>query len=188
MMHLRFITSNKHKFEEARDILKRYGIRVERISIPVVEIQSNSIEEVAYNSLRYLVERRLVPSMSFLEDAGLFIKALKGFPGVYSAYVYRTIGCEGILKLMEGIEDRYAEFKSAIAFYDGKSIHVFTGVCRGCIGLEVKGSFGFGFDPIFIPEGFNKTYAELGNNVKNKISHRARALISMVKALRANIF
>jgi len=183
MIRLRFITSNKHKFEEASKILSNYGITLERLKIPVFEIQSDSIEEVSYTSMRYLVERGLVPPMSFLEDAGLFIRALKGFPGVYSAYVYKSIGCQGILKLMDNVEDRYAEFRSAIALYDGKSINIFTGVCRGRIGFEERGSYGFGFDPIFIPEGFKKTYAELGEEIKNRISHRAKALIKMANTI-----
>ncbi|MCD6503147.1 MAG: non-canonical purine NTP pyrophosphatase, RdgB/HAM1 family [Thermoplasmata archaeon] len=183
MRKLVFITSNEHKFREAREILKEYNIKLERLSMPVEEIQADSIEEVAYHSMKSLVDRKIIPAMAFLEDAGLFIRALKGFPGVYSAYVYKTIGCRGILKLMENVKDRYAEFRSAVALYDGKSIHVFTGVCKGTIGFEERGSAGFGFDPIFVPEGYNKTYAELGEEIKNKISHRSRAILSMVKYL-----
>jgi len=180
---LKFVTSNKHKFEEAKEILKNYKIKLQWIKMSVEEPRGHSVEEVARKSLESLLLFRKVPSWSFLEDAGLFIRALNGFPGVYSAYVYSTIGYSGILKLMKDVKDRYAEFRSAVALYDGKRVLVFTGKCSGIIGFEARGIKGFGFDPIFIPEGFSQTFAELGEDIKNKISHRARALQAMAKYL-----
>ena len=180
---LNFITSNKHKYEEAKKILKKYGIEVIWLKIGVEEPRGQSVEEVAKKSLLLLVNTKKIAPWSFLEDAGLFIRALNGFPGVYSAYVFKTIGYYGILKLMEGIQDRYAEFRSAVALYDGKRILVFNGKCPGFIGFEPRGTKGFGFDPIFIPKGFSRTFAELGEDIKNEISHRAKALKALAKYL-----
>jgi len=178
---LNFITSNKHKFEEAREILEKYDIQLKWIKMNVEEPRGASVEEVARKSLESLIFSKKVTSWSFLEDAGLFIRALNDFPGVYSAYVYKTIGYHGILKLMEDVQDRYAEFRSAIALYDGEKILVFTGKCPGIIGFEPRGTKGFGFDPIFIPEGFSQTFGELGEDIKNRISHRAKALQAMAE-------
>ncbi|WP_069807006.1 XTP/dITP diphosphatase [Vulcanisaeta thermophila] len=178
-MIIHFITGNEHKYREASSVLSRYGIGVvmER-GLRKIEIQSENIEDIVKYSLslvcngagRYLV----------VEDDGLFIKALGGFPGPYSAYVYKTIGLKGILKLMEGINDREAYFKSIVGLCtpDGE-IHLFTGTVDGEISREIRGSEGFGYDPIFIPKGFNKTFAELGLEIKNAISHRARAFMAL---------
>ncbi|MEM0332314.1 MAG: non-canonical purine NTP pyrophosphatase, partial [Archaeoglobaceae archaeon] len=104
---------------------------------------------------------------------GLFIEALKGFPGVYSSYVFKTIGNEGILKLMDGITNRRAYFKAVLAYWDGKEIHIFEGKVEGEIATEIRGSGGFGFDPIFLYN--KKTFAEMGDE-KNEVSHRRRVL------------
>jgi len=114
-----------------------------------------------------------------VEDAGLFIEALNGFPGAYSSFAYKTLGCKGILKLLEDIPPpRWAYFKSCVGYYDGHGrITVVEGVCRGKISLDERGSRGFGFDPIFIPEGSNnRTFAEMEVLEKNEYSHRAKAL------------
>lgn len=115
----------------------------------------------------------------FVEDAGLFIDALKGFPGVYSAYVLNTLGNDGILKLMKDIENRGATFRSTIAMITKEDeILIFQGFTEGCISLSKKGEE-WGFNPIFIPKNSNnRTYAELEKD-KIRFSHRIRSLKKM---------
>jgi len=116
-----------------------------------------------------------------VEDAGLFIDALNGFPGPYAAYAYKTIGNKGLLKLMENIENTKASFHSVIAYYSAelKAPTCFKGEALGEIIKEERRGrreSGFGFDPIFKPAKSNKTFAEMTTVEKNKYSHRAQAL------------
>jgi XTP/dITP diphosphohydrolase len=183
-MKIFFATSNKHKFLEAKNILEKYGINIEMYPFKPIEIQSNSIEEIVKNCAKQIIEKKIKKKI-FLEDAGLFIKSLKNFPGAYSSYVYSTIGLNGILKLMENKKNRNAIFKSAIAFINEKNkIKIFTGIAKGKIAYIPKGKKGFGFDPIFIPLGYNKTFAEMNIEEKNKVSHRGKAIIKMYKWLK----
>ncbi|RLF42286.1 MAG: non-canonical purine NTP pyrophosphatase, partial [Thermoplasmata archaeon] len=110
--------------------------------------------------------------------------SLSNFPGVYSAYVFKRIGCKGILKLMEDKKDRYAEFRSVIVYKEkGKRTKIFIGKCEGEIAFEEKGNRGFGFDPIFIPYGSSKTFGEMDVEEKNKYSHRGKSVEMLVKYL-----
>ncbi len=182
-MKIFFVTGNRHKVFEARQILSELEVDVEleAIDLKLKERQLDEVEEVAAEAVREAYEVLKAPVM--VEDAGLFIKALRGFPGPYSSYVYRTIGNMGILKLMEGVTDREATFKSAIAYCDRPSeVKVFVGEVLGDIALSERGD-GWGFDPIFIPrEGDGRTYAEMGP-LKNKVSHRRRALEKLARYL-----
>jgi len=171
-----FITGNRHKYEEIKEIIGE----IEMLSIPYPEIQADSLEKVAEYGIEYLKER--VKGRFFLEDSGLFIDALKGFPGVYSSYVFRTIGNKGILKLMENMENRRAVFVSGIGYYDGE-IHIFRGESRGIISREEKGRKGFGYDPIFIPEKCKKTFGEMEREEKNRYSHRGKSAIKFKRYL-----
>ncbi|MEM4527201.1 MAG: RdgB/HAM1 family non-canonical purine NTP pyrophosphatase, partial [Nitrososphaerota archaeon] len=139
------------------------------------EIQSVDLKEVAIESVLYAYNILREPVM--VEDAGLFIDALNGFPGPYSSYVYRTIGVKGVLKLLENLQDRKAKFVSIIAFYSPfTNLKTFTGEVEGRISYEARGESGFGFDPIFIPiDGDGRTFAEMNLEEKNKISHRGRS-------------
>ncbi|MDK2870545.1 MAG: XTP/dITP diphosphohydrolase [Pyrococcus sp.] len=172
-MELFFITSNDGKVREAKKFLEPLGINVIKKPLEYPEIQADTLEDVVVFGLNWLKDK--VDKPFIIEDSGLFIEALNGFPGVYSAYVYKTIGLDGILKLMEGIENRKAYFKSVIGFYDGE-IHLFVGEVRGRISNEKRGSHGFGYDPIFVPDGFDKTFAEMSTEEKNSVSHRGKAL------------
>ncbi len=165
-----FVTSNRHKYEEVKKII---GYEMEMVSMPYPEIQADSLEEVAKYGIDYLKDK--IEGEFFIEDSGLFIKALNGFPGVFSSYVFKTIGNEGIIRLMKGIEDRKAEFVSVIAYYDDDKIHIFKGICKGKIAEEIRGNKGFGYDPIFIAEGSNKTFGEMEMEEKNKYSHRGKS-------------
>ncbi len=176
MVKVYFLTSNLHKVLEAKKILRKYNIEVEMVKGPKVEIQSPSLERIVKFAAEY-VKDKVHHRPLLIEDSGLFIESLSGFPGPYSHYVYDTIGIKGVLKLMEGVENRRAYFEAAVAcLCSDDVIDVVTGRVYGTIANEPRGSKGFGFDPIFIPEGYDKTFAELGEDVKSEISHRAKAL------------
>jgi XTP/dITP diphosphohydrolase len=174
-----FATGNIHKFDEARSILTGLDIAVGMLRVKDVEIQSNSLVEIAKSSVLDAFKRCHLPII--VEDAGLFIDALKGFPGAYAAQAYKTVGNKGLLKLMEGVEDRKAVFRSAIAYCDSeaKAPMVFEGEEEGEITMDESsgsGESGFGFDPIFQPSGSAKTFAEMTLEEKNGFSHRAKAV------------
>jgi XTP/dITP diphosphohydrolase len=172
-----FATNNIHKFNEARSILSAYGVAVGMLRVKALEIQSDSLREIAMTSVTDAFNRCHLPII--VEDAGLFIDALKGFPGPYAAYVYKTISNKGLLKLMENVKERKATFQSAIAYYDGQSApECFEGESRGEIAFEERwggGNSGFGFDPVFQPVGSSKVFAEMTIEEKNRFSHRANA-------------
>lgn len=185
---LRFVTGNAGKLREAKAALAPLAV-VEQDAGGYAEVQADSLEEVARFGLGE-VARRLEPPF-FLEDAGLFVDALEGFPGVYSAYAYRTIGCAGVLRLLADVPAarRGARFESVVAYRDAGGVdRCFSGVCRGWIREAASGTGGFGFDPVFAPathaEGpAGPSFAELGVAAKNLVSHRGRALA----ALRAHL-
>ena len=177
-MKITFVTSNKGKLGEAKDKLGLQGIEIIGEKIYYPEIQVDTLNEVARHGARWLKGRIEPPFM--LDDSGLFISALEGFPGVYSAYAYQTIGNRGILDLMEWKGDKRAEFKTVVALVDvNERIHLFEGSCRGTIIGEMRGKHGFGFDPIFVPEGYDVTFAEMTTEEKNEISHRSRAFMEV---------
>lgn len=171
-----FVTGNIHKFNEARRVLAEYKVAVAMLKIGAVEIQDDNLENIAKASATDAVKKCGLPI--FVEDAGLFIEALNGFPGPYSSYVYRTIGTKGILKLMENVDKREAYFQSVVAFSSlEEAPKCFQGKVKGKISMEKRGSSGFGFDPIFEPSsGHKRTFAEMTTTEKNEYSHRAEAL------------
>jgi XTP/dITP diphosphohydrolase len=166
---INFVTSNKGKFAEARGI---FG-DLEQKDIGYTEIQADTLEEVAIFGMKEVAARLHGPVM--LEDAGLFIEALQGFPGVYSAYVQKTIGNDGILRLMEKVENRRAFFKSVVVYAEPElEPQMFTGIVRGQIGYEARGTLGFGYDPIFYVD--ERSLGEMEITEKNRISHRAGSM------------
>ncbi|RLE85391.1 MAG: non-canonical purine NTP pyrophosphatase, RdgB/HAM1 family [Thermoprotei archaeon] len=174
MINLAFITGNKHKVMEASILLKEYNIEVTQVSSEKVEIQSERLEEI----VRYALESvRLTNRHILIEDAGLFIDSLNGFPGPYSSFAYKTIGVQGVLKLMEGMENRGARFVSVAGIKTLQNeVAIFRGEVEGVITHKPRGTKGFGFDPIFVPKGSSKTFAEMEVKEKNVFSHRAKAL------------
>ena len=112
-----FATGNVNKFNEARRILGEYGVAVGMLKLKGDEVQSDSLQEIAEKSVQYAYRSSGLPI--FVEDAGLFIDALSGFPGPYAAYAYKTIHNSGIVKLLDAVEDRNATFRSVISYYDG---------------------------------------------------------------------
>ena len=180
-----FATGNINKFNEARSILGQYGIAVGMLRLKGDEIQSDSLNEIAETSVQNAYQRCRLPI--FVEDAGLFIDALGGFPGPYAAYVYKTIHNSGILKLMENTADRHAKFQSIIAYCDGQTFCEpiwFFGESKGEITLaerKAQSKSGFGFDPIFQPAGNQRTFAEMTIAENNGFSHRAMAIRSFAE-------
>lgn len=177
MKTLDVITSNKGKYREYEEKLSStFVVKMNNVHYP--EIQASRLEDVVHHAFEYLED--YVPLM--IDDSGLFINRLKGFPGVYSAYVMKTLGCEGILKLMEGEEDRKARFECVIGLFDDEK-RLFKGICEGRISTEMRGDMGFGYDPIFIPSGYDFTFAEMETDRKNKISHRGKAMKALLDHL-----
>ncbi|NWG11632.1 XTP/dITP diphosphatase [Candidatus Bathyarchaeota archaeon] len=176
-----FATNNVHKFNEARMIFAKHKIAVGMLRVKTLEIQSDSLEKIAETSVIEAFRHCHLPLI--VEDAGLFIDALIGFPGPYAAYAYKTIGNVGLLKLMENVESRNAIFQSVIAYYASelRAPICFRGEVIGEITREErrgKSKSGFGFDPIFKPAKSGKTFAEMTMREKNRYSHRAEALES----------
>lgn len=173
-----FATNNVNKFNEARQILGEFDISVGMLRAKSFEIQSDSLEEIAKASAINAVQYCKLPII--VEDSGLFVDALEGFPGPYAAYVYSTIGNSGLLKLMKDIRDRRSRFESVIA-YSSEEIEepvCFGGTIQGKIALTERRKnteTGFGFDPLFIRLGSRKTFAEMNAEEKNRSSHRATA-------------
>lgn len=179
---LKFVTSNEGKWLEVSRLLSSMGIECEWVRARLTEVQSDDLTEIARTSAIEAYGK--FGGRVAVEDAGLFVEALRGFPGPYSSYVHRTIGIEGLLKLMSGVEDRRAHFLSAVGFADSDgNVVVFTGRVDGRIADAPRGSSGFGFDPVFVPEGETRTFAEMTVDEKNLFSHRAKAFRSLTEHL-----
>lgn len=177
-----FVTHNVHKFQEMRHIFNKRGLQLQWKNIEYLEIQGDTTDVISMQSCRDLAGKIEPPF--FLEDTGIYIDALNGFPGPYSSYVIEKIGLNGILSLLS--EDRGAEFVTVITLFDGKNFAQFTGTLRGRIAMEPEGNSGFGYDPIFIPDGFTKTLSEMMPEEKNTISHRYRAADKLISYLIEN--
>jgi XTP/dITP diphosphohydrolase len=176
MYKLTLVTGNKGKVKEIQAMLPDVSLEIYDSGYP--EIQADRLEEVVSFGAEWLSKRIEPPFL--LDDSGLFIESLGGFPGVYSSYVFRTIGNVGILKLLEG-KARNATFSTVLGYYDG-SLHIFKGECNGKIAESPRGTQGFGFDPVFIPEGSEKTFAEMTVEEKNRYSHRSMAMRKFIES------
>lgn len=190
MKKLVFATNNAHKLEEIRAIL---GDKVEILSLNDINchadipetadtLEGNAELKAAYIYTNYGLD-------CFADDTGLEVEALNGAPGIYSA---RYAGGEGhdseanmkkLLTEMAGKTNRNAQFRTAICLIEKGNKHLFEGIVKGRIIEAKRGNSGFGYDPVFIPEGYNETFAEMGNAEKNKISHRARAVAALCEYL-----
>ena len=189
MKKIVFATNNAHKLQEVSEIL---GDKLQVLSLKDIHCEeeipetSDTIEGNAHQKAEYIYNNYHVDC--FADDTGLEVEALNGAPGVYSA---RYAGPQhnskdNIRKLLANMQDkenRNAQFRTAILLIvDGKK-HLFEGTIKGKIIRSERGSGGFGYDSVFVPEGFEKTFAELGEEIKNKISHRAIATKKLVKFL-----
>ncbi len=162
MQKIYFVTSNPGKVESIKNILKEInlGIDIEMLSAEYPEDKDHeTTSHVALMGAKYCADKYNKPVL--VTDAGIFIKALKGFPGVNTKFAYVRIGNEGILKLMKGIHDREVEWILSLGYCEpGQEPVEFTASLKGQLPEQIKGDKGFGFDPIFIPEGYSETFAE----------------------------
>lgn len=190
MRKLILSSGNPHKVDELKKILANLEIQVltkDEVGQGELEVieDGDTLEANALKKARALAEK--VEGIVLADDTGLFVDALNGEPGVYSArYAGEECSYEAnnakLLGALAGVapEKRTARFKTVIALIDEKGAeYIIEGVCEGRILDEKKGSAGFGYDPLFLPEGYEQTFAELGEDIKNKISHRARAIYLM---------
>ena len=172
LSELSFATSNENKFQEAERILSNLGVQINFFKTILEEIQSDSLSDIAQQKAIDAYNRIQKPVI--IEDDGLFIESLNGFPGPYSSYAYDTIGNKGIMNLLGNSEVRNAKFVSIIAYCD-ESLNpkLFESSIPGKISSVIEEG-GWGYDPIFIPAGESKTYANVSD--KDKFSHRAASL------------
>ena len=172
LSELFFASSNEHKFQEAERILANLGMQINLFKTTLEEIQSNNLNDIAEKKAIYAYD--LIQKPVIIEDDGLFINTLDGFPGPYSSYVYDTIGNKGIMNLLENSQVRDAKFVSIIAYCDSDCVvKLFESSIPGKISSIIEKG-GWGYDPIFIPDGESKTYANVSD--KDKFSHRSAAL------------
>ncbi|MBQ8364630.1 MAG: non-canonical purine NTP diphosphatase [Bacteroidaceae bacterium] len=191
-MKLVFATNNKHKLQEVRDIL---GDRVEVLSLKDIDCNDEipetgtTLEENALIKARWISEK--YNCNCFADDTGLEVDALDGAPGVYSAR-YAGEECDSeanMLKLLQnltGKTNRTAQFRTVIALIINREEYLFDGVVKGSISTEKMGEAGFGYDPIFVPQGYDLSFAQMGSDVKNSIGHRYRATEKLSIYLKEN--
>ena len=190
MKKLVFATNNPHKLEEIRAIL---GSKLEILSLADIGCDADipetaeTLEGNALIKAHYVYDNYKLDC--FADDTGLEVDALHGLPVVHTArYAYpdRHDPEANMIKLLEALRennDRNARFRTVIALIEKGKEHLFEGVVEGVIAREKSGTQGFGYDPVFIPEGNSKTFAELGEDIKNTISHRARAVQKLAEYL-----
>ena len=171
-MRLTFVSTNVGKFREVRATLAEFGVATRWSARALPELQAPSLRRVVRSKL---AAARAGDGYVLVEDSGLFIPSLKGFPGVFSSFAYRTVGLPGLLRLIDG-RPRQAVFRTVAGLGRGSHGWLFTGECPGRIAGQPRGSGGFGFDPIFVPEGFERTFGEMTSQEKNRLSHRSRAV------------
>lgn len=210
-----FLTGNSGKLREATHHLQPLGYEVRQLIVEkggIVEPQVDTLEEVAQSKIAQALLHLPDGSQDLIlvEDAGLFVDALNGFPGVYSSYVLNTIGCNGVLRLLDHLQSedtiqcaqlRSAQFQAVAALWIDGEILYGNGVCPGWIALESSGEDGFGFDPVFTPNDLDafgeplppgtygeksvhgKTFAAITMEEKQVYSHRSRALNDLLRQL-----
>jgi XTP/dITP diphosphohydrolase len=185
-----FASGNENKFleidrlfEKEKETKNEKNIQVIFSKILIKEIQSDSMIEVAEDKVRKAF--KVIKKPLIVEDDGLFIEDLNGFPGIYSSFVFNTIGNKGILDLLRDNKNRRANFLSIFSFFDGKTIETFSGKTSGYITTKVS-MLGWGFDPIFQPINEHQTYGQINMIKKNEISHRSKAFRKFIKWYKVN--
>lgn len=184
-------SQNPHKIQEMQDLLRPLGIDVlstkDFPDLKEVEEDRDTLSGNALKKAQYVSSETGLPALS--DDTGLEVKALSGAPGIYSArYAGENSSYEEnvqkLLKEMKKQTDRTARFRTVVALVTADSEYTFEGICNGHILLEQKGDKGFGYDPVFMPEGYERSFAELDSSEKNSISHRGKAIKNFVEFLK----
>ena len=192
-----FMTGNSGKVREAKHALQPLGFDVVQLQVEGVEItepQVDDLEDVARSKIEQAIPHLPSPHDALLvEDAGLFVNSLDGFPGVYSAYALKTIGFNGLLNLLKDSNQRSGAFHAVAALWLDGEVHVSRGICNGEIAMQASGNDGFGFDPVFIPHPIKtdgieystdgKTFADIDLKEKEMFSHRRKALNGLIQIL-----
>ncbi len=169
---LKFVTGNPNKVREANEIL---NLSLEPIQVEgLFEIQTPDVEEVVRHKALQAYSALQSPVM--VEDSALVFHAWNGLPGALVKWFEETVGCQGLLKMINGFEDRGATAICCFAVYDGNTMQVVRGEVQGTLSDRLRGQNGFGWDIIFVPEGCEQTFGEMSSQEKNAISHRKRAL------------
>jgi|TARA_B100001250_G_scaffold186669_1_gene160467 XTP/dITP diphosphohydrolase len=192
-MRILFATGNQNKINEANILFSELGHSVEGLIINgelpnFIEPQSPNLEDVAASKLKQamsLIEgTELEECAIMVEDSGLFIDQFPGFPGVFSSFVYDSIGLMGILNLLGNSSNRYAEYRAVTLLQWKNKIWESSGICKGTISNEKLGDGGFGYDPIFIPQqGNGSTFSQMSSKQKSLISHRSYSLKGLLDSL-----
>ena len=172
MTDVTFVSTNPGKFREVASLLANYGVTTKWCRRSLPEPQAETLEEVVVAKLAAVKD---LPGYVLVEDSGLFIPSLRGFPGVYSAHFLKTWKFGPILELLRN-RDRRAVFRTVAGLKRGRRRWTFVGEVQGRISERPRGRKGFGYDPIFIPENGFRTFAEISAAEKNELSHRARAV------------
>lgn len=168
-MEIRFVTKNPHKAKEVEAILGDIGVSILDIPLEIKEIQTEDIQDIVRDKILKAFSK--IGRSVFIEHTGLYINSLQGFPGGLTQVFWDKLEADNFSKLLGSLEDTKLIAKTVIAFCDSKKIHVFEGEVEGNIAKEPKGNRDFQWDCVFIPKGYNKTFAELGEK-KNEISMR----------------
>lgn len=174
---LTIVTTNRNKLAEINEILGT-NHTVSKLDIP--EIQSIDLDEVITHKAEDTYKKVKKPIL--VEDISLEIKALNGLPGTFVKFFLQKLGTEGTVGLI-GKSKTDTQVTAAVAIYDGQNLKIFKGTVRGTLSQKNRGEYGFGFDKVFIPEGYTQTYAQMPPALKNRISHRALALYKVKKFL-----
>jgi XTP/dITP diphosphohydrolase len=176
----KFVTGNPNKAREVGEILN-FPIELVKVA-GLFEIQSPDLDVVVRHKAQQAYESLQSPVM--VEDSGLLFHAWNGLPGALVKWFEETVGCDGMLKMMKGFIDRGATAMCYFAVYDGENMKVVRGQVKGTLSDSIRGKNGFGWDVIFIPEGYKQTYGEMSPRDKNTISHRKKALDELKQILK----
>ena len=176
----KFVTGNPNKAREVGEIL---NLPIQFVQVAgLFEVQSPDLDVVVRNKAQQAYESLQSPVM--VEDSGLLFHAWNGLPGALVKWFEESVGCDGMLKMMEGFVERGATAMCYFAVYDGHNMKIARGQVKGTLSNSICGKNGFGWDVIFIPEGYKQTYGEMAPKDKNTISHRKRALDELKQILK----
>ena len=181
MTDVTFVSTNPGKAREVRSVLGEFGLRTRWVRRELPEPQVDTLPEVVRSKLAAVSD---LPGYVLVEDSGLFIPSLKGFPGVYSAHFLRLWKFDPIFELLRH-RDRAACFRTVAGVRKGRRQRMFVGEVWGSIARAPAGTNGFGYDPIFVPQGWDRTFGQVPSEAKDAISHRARAFRKVGRAFAA---
>ncbi|HDX9646724.1 TPA: hypothetical protein ROY02_003027 [Bacillus cereus] len=181
MNTIRFISSNPFKIKEAKEILGEVGVEVIPIELKVEEIQSNDTSNLIRHKALKAFEK--IGRPLFIEHTGLYLKYINDFPGGLTQIFWDKLQSDKFTELFGKVSDRTAIAKTTIGYVDGKRLFIFEGEIMGQIAEAPRGNKDFQWDCVFIPDNFNQTFAEMGNE-KNKISMRKKALDDLANFLK----